>query len=146
MAVDALSKYLKYLQEPQKYGPGAISAALLAAQFQNWQANFKPIELQAIDQISFNNPEVMTQALGKAQGAVESAYSAMPGILERQNEALGIAPTQQQAATSRRLMDYNKALSTVAASNQARANIRAEDEQLLMGVSPNPNIVRPMAS
>lgn len=119
---------------------------LLKAQFADWQAFFKPIELYAMSQLSFNNPEILTNAVEEARESATGAYEALGSTLEMQNRALGIQETPQQAATSKRLMDINKALAIVGGENQARANVRKQDEAILFGGMPNPMIGNLMGS
>ena len=110
-----------------------IAAQLLRAQFSEWESTFQPIELAAMNQISYNNPGVLTKAVGTATDTATETAEAMPGIQNRQQSALGITPTAQQATVSKRLMDLNKAASVAGAENTARANVRGQDEQILLG-------------
>jgi hypothetical protein len=128
------------LIDPNQGSAQDIAAQLLRAQFDEWQSTFQPIELAAMQQLSFNNPAVLDTAVNKAGGAATMAADTMQGVASRQNRALGIQPTQQQAATTNRILDINKATSVAGAENTARANVRAQDELILMGQMPNPNI------
>ena len=143
------SQYQKYIDQQGANASvtpvgGADSAAanLLASQFYNWQTQFKPIELNAMQQLSFNNPAVLTKAVDTAKKTAAGSADAMTGILARQNAAAGILPTEQQQAVSKRVMDINKATSMVGAENAARENVRTNDEMILTGQAPNPNLVR----
>lgn len=128
--------------DPTGGDPQALAAQLLRAQFAEWEKSFKPVELNAMKQLSFNNPEVVGEAVDKARGAVSGQFGTMRGVLERGNAALGIAPTEQQKTVSDRIMNLNEATSVANAENTARANIRAQDEQILLGATPNRNIVK----
>lgn len=119
-----------------------MTANLLKAEFAEWESTFKPIELNLMNELSFNNPSVLSNAINTAQEKAESSYGSMSGIVNRQNRALGIRPTEQEAATSKRLMDLGKALSVSDAKNTARSNVRQMDEALLMGTMPNPNVAK----
>lgn len=112
---------------------------LLKSQYEDWKNTFQPIELNALQQISSNNPAVLPNALDEAKETVSNAYGAMGGVLERQNRSLGIVPTAQQEATSKRLLNLNQAATTASAENNTRANVRQMDEMLLMGTTPNPS-------
>jgi hypothetical protein len=112
------------------------AAKMLQEQFQDWQSTFKPIELQALNQVSLNNASVLPAALDEARKNVSGAYGTMPGILERQNRGLGINETPQQSASIKRMMNVNKAAATAGAENKTRANVRTMDDQLLLGASP----------
>jgi hypothetical protein len=118
------------------------TANLLMSQYADWQSTFEPIELQALQQVSYNNPSVLASALDDSKKTVQDAYGSMGGVLERQNRSLGLTPTTQQTATSKRLMDLNQAASTAGAENQARANVRQMNDLILMGTTPNPNIAK----
>jgi hypothetical protein len=116
------------------------TSALLQEQYQDWESSFKPIELQALSQISTNNAAVLPDALQEARDTVTDSYRSMEGIADRQNRGLGITQTPQQSKTSKRLLDLNKSLSAAGAENTTRSNVRQMDEQLLMGAAPNPNV------
>lgn len=118
-----------------------IAAQLLRAQYDDWKQLFQPIELGQMQQLSFNNPQVLNTAVNKAGAAATGASSAMTGIAQRTNRALGVAPSESQTNTSRRLMDLNKATNLAGAENTARANVRLQDQLILLGSAPNPNIV-----
>ena len=115
---------------------------LLQKQFEDWEKTFKPIELQALNQVSLNNANVLPEALTEARKGVSGAYDAMPGVLERQNRGLGIEETEQQKAATKRMINVNKAAATAGAENTARAGVRQMDESILMGATPNPNIAQ----
>ena len=123
-----------------------MAATILRAQFQDWQTTFMPIELNAMQQLSFNNPEVLTKATDKAKETATGAYGAMRGVLDRQNFSQGILPTPQQANVSKRLMDLNKAAATAGAENKAREDVRANDSAVILGTAPNPEIVKTLSS
>jgi hypothetical protein len=122
------------------------AANLLASQFYNWQSQFKPIELNAMQQLSFNNPAVLTNAVNTAKQTASGSADAMAGILQRQNAAVGVLPTEQQQAVSKRVMDINKATQIAGAENTARENVRTNDEMILTGQAPNPNLVKNLTS
>lgn len=118
------------------------TAALLQEQFADWEKTFKPIELQALNQVSLNNSAVLPGALDEAKAGVDSAYGSIPGMLERQNRSLGIEPTIQQNKSTQRMMNVNQGLATAGAENSARSNVRQLDETILMGSTPNPQIAK----
>jgi len=132
---DSTMNYPYYVnpKDPSIY---RVVEQLLRAQFADWQSFFKPIELQAMQQISFENPKVLTEAVQEAETTAAGTFDAMGGIMERQNRSLGVVPTEQQAQTSKRLIDLEKALAVAGAANTARQNVRAQDEQILFGTSP----------
>jgi hypothetical protein len=127
--------------DPLSDDPHGIAARLIAEQFSEWERLFKPIELQALSQVSSNNPQVLTDAVNKAQRNAEGTSNAMYGITERENAAMGVTPNAQQKVATGRILDINKSLNVAAAENTARTQQRALDEQILMGAAPNPNIV-----
>lgn len=115
---------------------------LLRKQFEDWQKTFMPIELQALKQISMNNPEVLPAAIEDTEKTVQGSFGAMRGVLERQNNALGIQPTEGQTTASKRLLNLGEASTMASAKNATRANVRQMDEAILMGATPNPNIAK----
>jgi hypothetical protein len=127
---------------PSGNDPNALAAQLLRAQFDEWAKSFKPIELNAMKGISFNNPTVLTQAVEKATSSAQGQADTMRGVLSRSNAAMGIAPTQQQEKVSSRILNLDRATAVAGAANKARENVRIQDEQLLLGGVPNQNIVK----
>ena len=119
-----------------------IAATLLQSEFTSWETQFKPIEQAAMQQLSFNNPSVLPTAIGEAKEAATGESKAMSGILERQNKSRGIQPTEEQEAASKRILDLTQALNVAGAENTARQNVRTQDEQILLGGVPNPNVVK----
>jgi len=122
------------------------SGFLLRDQYEDWKKTFMPVELQALQQLSFNNPNVLPDALKEAEETVSGAFNAMQGVAERQNKALGLQPTQQQEATTKRLIDLREAAALAVAKNDARASVRQMDEAILMGTTPNPKPQRTIAN
>lgn len=118
------------------------TANLLRAEFEDWEKTFKPIELQLMNELSFNNPSILSKTLNTAQKEAESSYRSMSDIIDRQNNALGINPTDQESATSKRLLNLNESLAVADAKNTTRSSTRQMDEALLMGTTPNPNVVK----
>jgi hypothetical protein len=119
-----------------------IAAQILAAQWSEWQKTYEPIELAAMDQSSLFNPSVLTDAVGKAETTAQGEYMAMPGMLNRQNAAMGIKPNAQQTQASNRIINVEKAAATAGAANKARSDVELQDEQLLLGAVPNMNVVK----
>jgi hypothetical protein len=128
--------------DPTQSDPHTLASQLLRAQFDEWSKSFKPIELGAMNQISFNNPEVLPRAVEKATSAATGQADTMRGILSRSNAAMGIAPTEQQAKVSDRILNLDRATAVAGAANKARENVRAQDEQILLGGIPNQNVVK----
>jgi hypothetical protein len=127
------------------YGSGdanQLAAKIIRSQYEHWESFYKPIELQAINMLSFKNPEVLTTAVDQAEKTATGQADAMEGLLARRTASLGISPTAQQDQVSDRIQNLSRAASIASAQNQARANVREQDDQILLGVSPNPNIVR----
>ncbi len=111
-------------------GAVGMAAQLLRKQFEEWQSTFKPIELQAMNQLSTKNPSVLPTAIGKARAAAERTSGAMEGILQRQNRAMGIATSPEEEKTTGRILNLNTAASIAGAENQARANVAIQDESI----------------
>lgn len=127
--------------DPNNQDPQALAAQLINSQFADWEAMYKPIELEALSQVSINNPKVLTDAVAKANTNATAASDQMTGIGDRQNRALGITPTAYQSQASNRIQSIDKSLNIAGAQNQARAGQKALDEKILFGTAPSPNIV-----
>jgi len=119
-----------------------IAAQLLAAQYQNWQDQFKPVELSLISQSSLNNPDVLTNAVKQAGTTANQAYDTMAGVEQRQLAARGITPNSQQSDVSNRLRNLSRGAAVAGAENTARQNVATQDELIALGTAPNPNIVQ----
>jgi hypothetical protein len=128
--------------DPTSGDAHSIAAQLLRQQFEEWKTAFKPIELQAMQQLSFNNPEVLPTALAKARTAATGASEAMGGILERQTRAMGVKETPEQAQTTKRVLNLSRAAAIAGAENVARENVAAQDQQILLGTTPNYRILK----
>ena len=50
---------------------------LLKKQFKDWQDTFQPIEMEALNQISFNNSAVLPDALADARKGVDQSRAAL---------------------------------------------------------------------
>jgi hypothetical protein len=120
--------------------PDWIAMQLLRSQFEDWQKTFMPIELQQMKELSFNNPDILPNAIEEADRATTGSFGAMEGAMETTNRALGVEQTQNQEQGSRRLMDLSKALAMSGAENQERRNVRKQDEAIMYGGMPNQNI------
>lgn len=116
-------------------------AQIIRGQFADWESTFKPIELNALQQISWNNPQVLTDALKTANENAIGSSNAMAGIMQRQNAARGLTPTSQQSAATGRMLDIDKSLNIAGSENRARMNQRALDERILTGAMPNPQVI-----
>ena len=127
--------------DPSNTNPEQLAANLISAQFQEWQQSFMPIELNALQQVSLNNPQVLTNAVATANQQARGNVAAMSGIAARQNRALGITPNAQQSAASNRILNLTGALDVAGAQNQARGVQRYLDESILLGSAPSPQIV-----
>ena len=60
----------------------------------------------------------------------------MPGIMQRKQAGLGIKSTPQQDAVSQRIMNVKGSELVAGSENQARANVKTNDEMLLFGGAP----------
>jgi hypothetical protein len=130
------------LVDPNQGSAHEIAAQLLQSEFQSWEQTFKPIELAEMQELSFNNPNVLPTALNKATAAATGASEAAGGILSRANLSQGIKPNAQQTQATNRILDLSRAQNIATAKNQARSNVAQQDVQILMGQAPNPNLVR----
>ena len=130
------------LVDPTQMNPQALAAQLLQSQFAEWESTYKPIEQELMNQLSFDNPNVLNTAIGKADTAAQGVSSSMAGILQRTNAARGISPTQQQDTVSNRILNLNTASNIASAENTTRANVRTQDDQILLGATPNLNVVK----
>jgi len=117
--------------------PHNIASNLINAQFAEWEKTFKPIELEQIQQYSPINPSVLTTAVDKAENTATQASASMGGILQRQNEKMGVNATSDQKNAMGRMLNLSTAENIANAKNTARSDVREQDQQILMGTSTN---------
>jgi hypothetical protein len=127
--------------QPKSDNPHKMAAELLSAQFAEWESLFKPIELAALQNVSQVNPQVLTNSVNEARETAIDTSNATEGILNRRLAAFGVTPTEQQKSTMKRITDIDRSLNIASAENQARTLQRTLDNSILMGSSPNPNII-----
>ena len=123
--------------------PRLTDAKILAAQFNDWESTYKPVELNLIQQSSMGNAGVLPGAVDTATTSAGQTYDAMAGVEQRQLAARGIVASPEQQAVMTRLTGLSKAQAITAAANTARQQVSSNDEMIAMGSAPNPNIVRP---
>jgi hypothetical protein len=78
--------------------------------------------------------------VSKASTAAQQTSDTMSGVLSRTNKSQGLTPNVGQQNTMNRMVNLNTAENVASASNQARENVRIQDEQILLGSLPNYNI------
>lgn len=125
------------LVNPNDGDANNIAASLVRSQYANWEKNFKPIELQALQQSSLNNPNVLSDAVDEATVRATSLSDNLAGVERRQLSGLGVAPTEQQSAVSSRVRNLNRAGIMASAQNNARSNVAATDEMIALGGIPS---------
>lgn len=118
-----------------------MAAQVLAGEFENWRQQFKPLELNLLNQSSLNNPQVLTDAVSKAGTIANQSFDAMGGVRRRRLAAQGVAPTADQQMVTDRISSLSKAAAVAGAENKARQQVEANDEMIALGVSPNPNLI-----
>ena len=112
-----------------------MAAALSASQFQNWQEQFKPIELDLLAQSSLNTPSVLTNAVNDAKNTASMTADSMAGVNQRQLGDMGLKENAQQSMVSSRLRNLSRAQGIAAGANSARQNIMSQDELLAFGAA-----------
>ncbi len=130
------------LVDPNQSDPHTLAAQLLQSQFAEWETTFKPIEQSMINMLSFNNPDVLSDAVTKANQTAKDQTNAVSGAIERRSLAMGTPETPDQQKVIKRMLNLGQATNIANAENTARSNVRAQDEQILMGVVPNYNVVK----
>ncbi len=116
-----------------------MAAKVLAAEFSNWETQYKPVEQNLLMQTSFNNPEILTDAVDQATTNATGAADAMQGVEARQMASQGVVATPQQTAVNSRLNNLSRAQMVAGAQNTARQNVATQDELIAIGSAPNPN-------
>lgn len=123
-----------------------MASSVLAAEMANWETQYKPVELNLLNQSSLNNPNVLPDAINNATTTAEASNTAMQGIQQRQLASRGIVATQGQQMAMDRLSNLSGAANVAGARNQARQNVATQDELIALGTAPSPNIVQQSAN
>jgi hypothetical protein len=135
-----------YKGGPNILQPGATASEsasqILAAEMQQWETTYRPVEMNLLNQSSLNNPNVLPDAVNSATTTTNEAYDAMAGVGKRQMAARGITPTADQAAVSNRLTGLSRAAAVAGAQNNARQMVSTQDQLIALGSAPNPQIVQ----
>jgi hypothetical protein len=116
-----------------------MAAKVLAAEFANWETQYKPVEQNLLMQTSFNNPEILTDAVNQATTNATGAADSIQGVEARQMASQGVVATPQQTAVNSRLNNLSRAQMVAGAQNTARQNVATQDELIAIGSAPNPN-------
>ena len=116
-----------------------MAAKVLAAEFANWETQYKPVEQNLLMQTSFNNPEILTDAVNQATTNATGAADSMQGVEARQMASQGVVATPQQTAVNSRLNNLSRAQMVAGAQNTARQNVATQDELIAVGSAPNPS-------
>ena len=124
------------LVDPNNGDANAIASKLIQSQFAQWQQTFQPIELQTLQQSSLNNPNILPQAVDQAKTMANATADTMAGVNQRSISRLGIAPTEQQAGVSNRLLNLSRASAVAGSENMARGNVAATDDMIALGGIP----------
>jgi hypothetical protein len=122
-----------------------MAAKVLAAEFANWETQYKPVEQNLLMQTSFNNPEILTDAVNQATTNATGAADSMQGVEARQMASQGVVATPQQTAVNSRLNNLSRAQMVAGAQNTARQNVATQDELISLGSAPNPNVAQQSA-
>lgn len=117
-------------------------AQLIASEFANWESQYKPVELNLLNQTSLNNPDILPESVNRVETTANATADTMQGVQRRQISRLGISTTPQQQQVSDRLMNLNRAATVAGAKNQARQNVATQDELIALGTAPSPNILQ----
>jgi len=126
------------LVDPTNSDPQALAAQILNSQYANWESEFQPIEEQAMNDLSTNNPNVLPTAISQADAATQGVFSQMKSAYTMQNQALGLNPTGDQQAAMDRIFDVSQAAAMAGSENLARQNVSTQDQLILLGSASNP--------
>ena len=116
-----------------------MAAGVLREEFKNWWQQYRPVELNLLNQTSFNNPEILKSAVNQAETNATSAADAMTGIENRQMASQGVVATPGQESVISRLNNLSRAQMVSGAKNTARQQVSRQDELIATGSAPNPN-------
>lgn len=132
----------KYVPLSPSGSASQMMANILAAEFANWEQQFKPIELNLLNQSSMTNPEILTNAVRDAKDTTNQTYDALAGVEQRQRQSRGQMQTDASMQVSDRLRNLSRAQAVSGAENRARTQVAAQDELIAMGTVPNFNVVQ----
>jgi hypothetical protein len=117
-----------------------MEANIEAAQMANWETQYKPLELQQLQQSSLNNPDILPDAVNKAEATATAASSTAASEGQRVLSSRGITATPGQQTAMNRMNNLNTAATTAGAANRARQTVATNDELIALGSAPSPNV------
>ncbi len=109
-------------------------AQMTRDQWQNYVSTFVPIENQMIKYAT--DPTLPQQAMQKASGDVNAAYTAQQGATARELSGLGVTLTPDQQAAQQRSYGLSKSLADVQAQNTAGDLTRQRQQSVLGNPAP----------
>jgi hypothetical protein len=97
------------------------------------EGTFQPVEDELMANMSWNNPDVLNNALSGTRSIVNSAYDNSRANTLGQFQQYGSAPTERQASALSRANNIGRDASVVDAANKIRVKMADRDRQLAAG-------------
>lgn len=110
-----------------------ISSRVLEESQKHLEQTYYPVEDELVNNLSYNNPALLTDALAKGTDTVNSAYdNTRTGVLG-QFRQYGIDPTERQMAALNRADNLGRTASVVDAANKIRIKMADRDRAIAAG-------------
>ena len=114
-----------------------LAAKLTRQVWEDYKETYQPIALQMLDNLTYNNPAIVTDSISQATTNVNAAYDAQQDNRMTALSRYGVAPTAAQEAVNSRMSNLSRTTSVVDAANNIRMKLADRDRALLMGSLPN---------
>jgi len=119
---------------PANYGTADSEAAAVAqAQYNEWKTTYLPAAQAELAQTTYANPSIVGTDVQQAIGNVNQAFDTTAGTQQRFNSEYGITPTAGMSAVNSRVNNNSRSLSVVQAAQNIRANLVAQNSQIMEG-------------
>lgn len=120
-----------------KHAASNATAAVLQANYNEWKNNYFPKIGELTQQTTYENPALMGQELGRAQGQVNNAFGVAQQGQEYQQAKFGMTQTAEQRTANAGQMDIAKSASSVDAANQTRMALGDRNRGIAAGGLPS---------
>lgn len=114
-----------------------MAAQLTRQVWEDYKSTYQPIAISMLDNLTYNNPSIVTNALDQSRTNVNASYDAQATNKLTALSRYGVAPTAAQTQTSDRLSSLSRSTAIVDAANNIRMKLADRDQALLLGGLPN---------
>lgn len=117
--------------------PSDNHAQVTLALWDDYKTNFAPYQYEMLNNLTTQNPALVGETVGKAQGLVNKAFDVAKGNRDVTLSRFGMAPTGQVAESMERQSDLARSAAQAGAANTTRMDLKQRDMDLMTSGVPN---------